>query len=227
MSDDVKVDENGNPIVDPAEGSAPVDNPKDEFVSKKELDAVIKESIARKQMLAKVEAEKLAALKQLEDIKVKQMKQTDNWKELAETKEKRVIELEGENKMIRESVVNSIKTSALQSAAAKLGLHPSAVKYLNDSSVLDEVEIETTSTGRWNVLNAELVAQNFKATNPLLFQDPRAPSVNTTTPGVIPNGGSKVTPEMLNELSKKFAKTKSKEDELAYKSAIRIFQAQR
>jgi vacuolar-type H+-ATPase subunit I/STV1 len=225
MSDDLKVEDPA--VVDPAVVSDPVGDKKDEFVSKKELDAVVKESIARKQLLAKEQAEKEALRKQLEEIKVKQLKSNDNWKELAETKEKRVNELESENKMIRESVVNSIKTTALQSAAAKLGLHPSAVKYLNDSAVLDDVEIETTSTGRWNVLNADQVAQNFKATNPLLFQDPKAPSVNTTTPGVLTNGSTKITPELLNELSKKYQKSKSREDEQIYYKAVRQYQAQK
>lgn len=222
-----ELDANGNPIVQPADGGAPVGDPAPEDkIDKKEFEAVLKESLKRKDALAVLERQNLDLQKQFEQMKTQGMKTKEAWKELAETKEKEVDQLKSENTQIKKAVVDASKHMALKSAVLKLGLHPSGEKYLDTSTWLDEVEVEYTSTGRVNVLNAERVAQNFKTQNPLLFQAPSAPGINTNSPQVVGNGAGKVTIDQINALSKKYAETKNPKDAENYKNAIIAYKTQ-
>jgi hypothetical protein len=218
-----ELDENGKPKV-----VEPVAPTTEELVAKqqKELDDLIKENIKRKDAILAMERERDKFKSEVELLKTDKMKSKEMYKELAETLEKEVAELRSKDKAKDKAILNATKHAALKEAANKLGLHSTAVRYLDDKEWLDQVEVEFTSTGRVNVLNAERVAQNLKTEHPLFFLKPTAPNINTETPHVIVNDGGKVTVEQVNLLSKQYAKTRDPKDLRAYETAILQYKKQ-
>lgn len=220
-----ELDENGNPIVKTVDGDPKPDG-KEEVIPKKEFDILLKESLKRKDAVAALEKEKQKLAEQLEAVKTNELKSKQMWKELAETNEKKVQQLESELTQTKQERINSAKYSALRAACLKLGLHPHGEKYLENTPLLGELEIETTSMGRINVLNADLVAQSFKAQNLILFQTPKAQDINTDTPTVLNGGNGGVTLDEVNKLSKKYSQTKDPKDLQLYNAAVLALKSQ-
>lgn len=164
------------------------------------------------QLKSKIEAENL-----------KSLKETEQWKAVAEMKEKEALEALESANQIKGAYINDRKMSAIREAAQKAGIIPQA---LNDLEVLDkwaDVTVETTSTGRVNVIGAEQALDKFKASKPYLFGKP-VPKVNGTIPDVNTNPGKEVTWEELKKLKAK-AQSGEKADEEAYAKAYMQFAA--
>lgn len=198
----------------------PAAPPADEMVSKKELDAVIKESIKRKQELADTKKALDDEKKRIEAMKNQGFKDKEMWKELAEANEQKAKEFESKYSGLQSAVAINAKFSALKDELFKLGVLPEAINDIGQEFI-DMCDIETTSTGRYTVLNAKQVAETVKLKKPYLFGRPGAPNVNTNTPGVNSNGSTTVNVSKVLELQKKYEKTKSEEDRLAYHSAMK------
>lgn len=192
----------------------------DDMVPKKELEAVIKESIKRKQELADLKKQMDESNKRLESFKTQGMKDKEMWKELAEQKEKEAKDLETKYSGLQNAIVRNEKFSALKTELYKLGIIPEALSDVGDDFI-DMCEIETTSTGRHSVLNAKQVAETVKMKKPYIFGRPGNPNVNTTTPGVNTPGGAMTVGKVL-ELQKKYEKTKSEDDRKAYHDGMKV-----
>lgn len=141
----------------------------------------------------KKEAEKYKQT--LEADKVARMKEQNQWKELAEQRELQAKEATEKAERLQSSYLGEKKFGALSAAASKLGLRQEA---MSDLEMLDlsEIQIETTSTGKINVLGAEKYAERLKTLKPHWFQEKVAPSVNATGQRIQEQPGT-VTPAMV------------------------------
>lgn len=188
---------NPNPTPDPA-AAPPAAEPKPETVSladhKRALDDLHK---------FKKNAEKLQA--QLEADKQARMKEQNQWKELYEAEKVRAESALSESTSLKESFLSEKKYSALRSAVQGLGLRPEA---LSDLDMLDlaEIQVETTSTGKINVLGADKYAERLKAQKPHWFLDKKPPNVNTTGQSVHDQPAT-VTAAMVLQAQKEGLKT--------------------
>lgn len=185
------VTENPNPVVTPnpeVQNPNPTPEPSKEVVSKADHERALADMHKFKRELEKMKTDK-------ETEKTAKMKEQQQWKELAEAKEREASELKSSNDRLQQSYLNEKRFTALKSACEKLGLRAEAAPDL-DLVDISEVQIETTSTGKINVLGAEKFAERLKTVRPHWFADKSAPSVNTSGARVIDTGGV-ITPEML------------------------------
>lgn len=159
-----------------------------ETVSKADMERVLNDMHKYKKELLKLKEEK-------DSEKTARMKEQNQWKELAEAKEREAAEAREKSERLQMSYLSEKKYGALKSSCSALGLRPEA---LSDLEMLDlsEVQIETTSTGKINVLGAEKFAERLKATKPHWFLDKQTPTVNGAGPRVQDNMGA-ITPAML------------------------------
>lgn len=137
----------------------------------------------------------------LEADKVNRMKEQNQWKETAQHWETKAKQMESESEQVKTSYLNEKKYNALHAAASKFNLRPEAISDL-ESLDLSEIQIETTSTGKINVLGADKFAERLKTLKPHWFQDKSAPNVNTSTQRVHDQSAT-VTPQMALDAQKK------------------------
>lgn len=168
----------------------------------------------------KREAEKLKQEK--EEARSAKLKENNQWKELAEAKELEAKSAREEKERIQNSYLAEKKYSAVREKCAALGLRPEAVSDL-EMLDLESVQIETTSTGRLNVLGAEKFAERLKATKPHWFADKSAPNVNTKGSRVIDSDGP-VTPAAILAAEKEGRKSG---DMSKYNELVKKYQTQR
>ncbi len=93
------------------------------------------------------------------------LKENNQWKELAEAKEKEANDAKAETARIKDSFVGNQKYNAARDKCKALGLRPEAEADL-ESLDLEAITIETTSTGKINVLGADKFAERLKTVKP-------------------------------------------------------------
>jgi len=188
---------------------------KHEMVEKDRLDHAIGDLHKYKSQVKYLQ-DKLAAAQENE------LKEKENWKTLYEREKEARTLAEGVSIKTQESYLSEKKFSAMKESALKLGLRPEALDDLSLLS-LNELQIETTSTGRINVLGADTAVQELKRTRPYWFSDQRSPNVNTTTVGV----GAQEGPVTWQTLQKLEREGKKSGDMLKYREAFSIYNKQR
>lgn len=134
----------------------------------------------------KREAAKLKEEK--ENEKTNKLKEQNQWKEIAEQREREAKEAREESERIRNSYVGERKFNAVRGKCEALGLRPEAISDL-EMLDLEEIQIETTNTGKINVLGADRFAQRLKTLKPHWFADKTPPNVNTKGARINDNGG--------------------------------------
>lgn len=137
--------------------------------TKLQLEAIAKEREEYKLKLSQVEDEKL--------------KSNNQWKELAEIKEQKLKEAEEKNNQFKSAYIQDKKMEVVKREAIKAGIRDEAIHDL-DLVDLSMLEIETTSTGRINVLNVEKAIENLQSTRPYWFKSQNAPNINNSLPSV-------------------------------------------
>jgi len=107
----------------------------------------------------------------------KELKQRNEWQKLAELKEADAIAARAESTQLKNSYLNDRKFSTVKEACSKAGLRPEA---LADLELIDlaDVVVETTSTGKINVLGSDKFAERLKTLRPHWFTD-KPPVVHT------------------------------------------------
>lgn len=115
--------------------------------------------------------------KQLKSIEERKLIEQNKWKELAEKYKSDYESTTTELSQFRNDFVNDKKMDAIKREALKHGIRPEAIDDL-DMLANDEVEIETTSTGKINILGADSFVEKVKAIKPYWFQELTAPTVN-------------------------------------------------
>ncbi len=187
----------------------------EETVTKKAFENVTKD-------LHKWKEEAKLAKDKLKEIETEKLKAAQKFEELAAMNEKEAKEAKTELQNLKQGLIREKKLSAIKAEAAKLKILPSA---LDDLELQDwsEVQIEATSTGKINVLNAQKAVERFKTTKPHWFEGTSAPNVNTTTPTTVTSDSGKVTHEDLNKAE---ALAKKSGDYSAYKAMTLKFKEQ-
>lgn len=153
---------------------------------------------------------------QLEVERRNKLKEKEDWKSYAETLEKELESTKTERQALSQAMIYDKKVEAIRTAALASGVRKDAIKHLEKFGT-DGVDIETTSTGRINILGAEQFVARLKAEAPYLF-DVKGSKVNAESPGMV--GKSEITIEKLNELRDHWKKTG---DSAPYQSALLEF----
>lgn len=122
-----------------------------------------------------------------------------------------------------DSAIAKEKHVAVREAALKLGMRPEAMGDL-DLFNLDGVVIETTSTGRMNVLGAEAFIQNLKSSRPYMFGQSTPTNVNSRVPGVVTESVKSVNESDLIKLQ---AQARKSGDWTPYQAALNQFRGQK
>lgn len=142
----------------------------------------------------KGEAAKLK--KEAEDRATAAMKEQNQWKELAELKENEAKAAKEEKERIQNSFLGERKYSTVKEKCKALGLRAEAESDL-EMLDLESVTVETTSTGKINILGAEKFAERLKTLKPHWFSDKSAPNVNTNGARIQDNGGAVTIQEII------------------------------
>jgi hypothetical protein len=103
--------------------------------------------------------------------------------------------------------------------AQTLGIRKDA---LNDLDLLDfdEVIVETTSSGNINIIGADSAVKKLKSERPHWFGSKVGRNVNGNTGDVIDDGIKKLTLKDVRTAEEKARKSRSKDDEDAYKKLL-------
>lgn len=145
------------------------------------------------------------------------LKEKEQWKTLYEKADEERKQAVDRADKVELSYINSQRYSAVKTECMKLGILDSAIGDL-DIIDLGQVKYDVTQTGRVNVLNAREVAEDLKRVKPHWFGAPGVARINTTVPTTV--GSGPVTYNDLMKLEAQYMKTRSPEDEAAYKKAI-------
>jgi hypothetical protein len=165
-------------------------------------------------------AEKAAQDKK--DSETARLKESNDWKTLAERKELEAQEARDEATKLRGSYVTDKKYNAVRQQCEALGLRPEAVVDL-ESLDLEDVGIETTSTGKINVLGADKFSKALKSRRPHWFTDKATPKVNTNGQRILDSGDATTAKDLL----KLQAEGIKSGDMSKYQEAHKKFQQQR
>jgi hypothetical protein len=157
---------------------------------------------------------------ELQKLKDKDMRDKDQWKEYASAKEKEANEYKTKYETVTKSITERAKISQVREAALKLGLVDTAIDDL-EMMDLKDVVVETTSTGRINVIGAKAAAERIKSIRPHWFSENRTPNVNGNTPTVMKPGGTGSV--SYDELSKLEEAAKKTGDYTEYKKKLMEF----
>ncbi len=188
---------------------------KSDTVSKAEFDKVLDELHKHKKSNKELTEEK----KKNEEAR---LKEANDWKTLAEAREKERDESKAETSRIMNSFTEDKKFNAVQAAATALGLKPEAMSDLENLD-LSKVQIETTSTGKINVLGSKEFAENLKTLKPHWFGEKSAPRVNSDGTRVRDNGGA-ITPQAILKAEQEGRKSG---DMSGYTALVKKYQTQR
>lgn len=165
-------------------------------------------------------AEKKEADARLKAFEETKLKEQQNWKEYAALKEQEAKEAVEKAERVQNSYINNLKFAAVKDAAMKVGLDPRAISDL-ELLPLDSVVLETTSTGKLNVLGADQFASSLKTLKPYLFNTVKT-NVNTSIPGVTSH--EPITKEQILKLSLEAQKTGNNQ---VYEQAMKQYIQQR
>lgn len=151
-----------------------------EKIDKAELDHALSDLQKWKQKAKELE-------KSQEDAKLARLKESQEWQKIAELKEQEANAARQESEGLKSAFLTDRKFSAVREAAMKAGIRTEALQDL-DLVGLDSIAVETTSTGKINILGVEQFVSKMKATRPHWFGAGRAPNVNTADPSVSMDG---------------------------------------
>lgn len=123
------------------------------------------------------------------------LKAEKKWEELAQAKEREATEAKTERDRLQQSYLNEKKYNAVHAKVLALGLRPEA---LSDLEMLDleELEVETTSTGKINILGADKFAESLKSRKPHWFGD-KTPKVDSKGRKITESNGSVTLDDVL------------------------------
>lgn len=141
---------------------------------------------------------------QLENMKQTSLKEKEDYKSLYEQTVGQLDEERNRNKSLKDSVIYSEKYRAVYPQLKKMGFRDEAQNLL-DMLDLKDLEVETTSEGRFLVSGVDQWAETFKAKYPYAFKQALGPTVNS--PGSsLPPKEDKLTPAKLFEIEKECRK---------------------
>lgn len=163
--------------------------------------------------------------KELEDKKLKALKDSQNWEEIAKLKEQEAEEAKSDRDRLKQAVIDKEKFSSLRAEALKSGINPAS---LPDLELLDfaEISIETTNQGKILVHGADKAIQNLKMLRPHWFQAKPA-TINPSTPETLQTTSGIISVADLEKLQGEYKKNPNSANEKAYREAITKFKNQK
>lgn len=208
---------NPNPETPPA--NTPPATPPETVITKEQYQKILDQMKSAETKAAQLEA-------QVQDSKIKGMKEKEDWQGVAAAKEKEADDAKAEAKKLREAVVSDKVSAALREEAIKHGINPASLQDL-DLLDFDELRVETTSTGKINVFGAPAAVQKLKSIRPHWFSKP-TPGVNPDSPQLnAPPPGGVISYEMVQAKYKEWEKNKtSNEAKKAYQEMAQAFNKQ-
>jgi hypothetical protein len=187
-----------------------------ETVPKAELQKVLDEMHKYKKTAKEFEAK-------AKEQEMSKLKQQEEWQKVAEIKEREASEAIEKATRLEESFLNNRKYDAVKSAALQNGIRKEALNDLELIDFSDDIAIETTNTGKINVIGAETAVKKLKAQRPYWFGK-SVGNVNTDNPDVVE--GSEVTIDRVMEAQAKWRKSQSPTDMATYQKLMQAYQKQ-
>ena len=154
---------------------------KEKYVSKQVHDEVMQDLLKRKTRERELEDRLKSFESEQENLKTQSLKEKEDWKKLAEVKEKETLEFKKKLESQEKLTANYFKRAEVRAEAIKSGMREAALDDL-DLIGYSGVDLETTSTGKLNVLGADKFVERLKATKPFWFEDKKAPMIDGNTP---------------------------------------------
>lgn len=214
MSENASVGDTTANVGDKAETKTetPVDVvPKAELA--KTLDELHKYKKQVKELQLKSEQENAARLKEKED-----------WKALAELREKEANELKAARERDLFNIERDRKLNAALATLKKEGLIDEAEKLLDKDS-LDDLVIEHTDQGRYIVHGKDALVQRWKKELPFAFRNEKPPKINSGGGKTTDVGAGDVTAESVNNAEMQWKSGKITKDD--YLNVVKLFSQKR
>lgn len=177
------------------------------------------EAIKLKAELSKTQKQYEELVNQMKAKQTEEMKQKEDWQKLATHWETEAKDYEKRYMNMQQSVVFDKKLTDLKTKAAAENIRKEA---LDDLEMLDlnEIHVETTSTGKLNVLGTEDLLSKLKVKKPHWFQSAKT-NFNTQTPTATSSGDT--TYKDVRDAELKWKKSQNKADLSAYQSKLLKF----
>jgi len=172
-----------------------------------------------KSELSRIQKEYEDLQNQMKQKDIKEMKAKEDWQNLASQYEQEANEYKERYTQLQKNLIYDKKVSDLKTKALQYNLRKEA---LDDLDMLDlsDIQVETTSTGRINVLGTDDVLKRLKVSKPHWFQSQKT-NFNTQTPTATNQG--KITFKDLKEAE---TKAKASGDYSDYKEKLLSFKKQ-
>lgn len=146
--------------------------------------------------LRKHKDENLKLQAKLREIEDEKLKATNQFKELYEREKAARTELEQKMSDFGKKLVLKEKFSAVKDVAVRMGLKKEAMDDL-DRVDMEDVVVETTNTGKVNILGADSFVERLKATKPHWFDQKTTAPINSSAPRVTDPAGPVTTQQIL------------------------------
>lgn len=146
---------------------------------------------------AKIAEEKLESLSsEVESLKRASLQDKEDYKALYEAEVASHKETKRRADGLKQNVSFSEKHRAVYPALKRAGLIDEAEKLITESE-LDKLELEVTSSGRFNVIGIDTFVESFKTEYPFAFKNSQPPTINSGgNSNSIPTT-QKITPQMV------------------------------
>jgi hypothetical protein len=169
--------------------------------------------------LARLKQEREELVNKLKQKEVQELKAKEDWQSIASQYEQEANDYKKRYSELRENLILDKKLSDLKTKALTYNIRKEAI---DDLEMLDlsELQVETTNTGRLNVLGTESVLSRLKIQKPHWFNSQKS-NLNTEHPSL--NSDSKLT---LKDLREAEVKAKSSRDYSDYNKKVLQFKNQ-
>jgi hypothetical protein len=159
----------------------------------------------------------------LNAIEEERLREKQDFKALADKYKAEAEANGGKLREVNALIERSQKFSTLERVAVEAGIRPEAIDDL-ESLDLKDLQLETTSNGRFMVNGAKEFVDDLKSRKPHWFRKDKLPTVNPGGGGAKAPGDGKVTPRDVLDAEKKVRAGKMTKDE--YHSVFRRYTTQ-
>lgn len=135
---------------------------------------------------------------EIEGLKSKQLEEKEDYKALYEQERSLHEETKAKLLGVSKNVMFAEKHRAVFPALKKAGFRDEAEKMLTPE-LLNDLELETTSDGRFLVEGVETFVDMMKRDYPFYFRESKPPRINSGV-GEVSFSSEKITPAMINDL---------------------------
>jgi TolA-binding protein len=114
----------------------------------------------------------------IESLQQNNLKEKEDYKALYEAEVTAHKETKRRADGLKQNITFSEKHRAVYPALKKAGLIDEAEKLISEAE-LDKLELEVTSSGRFNVIGIETFVESFKSEYPFAFKSGKTPNINS------------------------------------------------